>query len=125
MSEAAVLTASQPATTPTSSSPLVEPQPPISPAVARCVDAYNRTYKTERAARRDEIPAIRSAQRAFRAALPPLVGHENIRDFIACIAQSILLGAIDTNDASKLLYAAQVALAAGRIQSALAKPLLA
>ncbi len=121
MSEAAVLTASQPPTAPASSS-TTESQPPISPAVARCIEAYTRTYKTQRAARRDEIPAIRCAQKAFRAALPPLIGQENIRDFIACVAQSILLGAIDSNDASKLLYAAQVALAAVRIQSAPAKP---
>jgi hypothetical protein len=86
--------------------------------VARCVDAYNRTFKTERVTPREEIAAIRCAQKAFRAALPPLVGQENIRDFIACVAQAILLGAIETNDASKLLYAAQVALAAVRVQPA-------
>ncbi len=119
MSESAALIAFQPST---ASSPSAESQPSGSLAVARCIEAYNRTYKVERTARHDEFTAARSAQRAFRAALPPLVGYENIRDFIACVAQSILLGAINTNEASKLLYAAQVALGAARIHTAPAKP---
>jgi len=90
--------------------------------VARCVDAYSRTYKTERARTRSQDTAINCARKAFRAALPSLVGRENIRDFIACIAQAILLDVIDTADASKLLYAAQVAIAATRISSSPAKP---
>jgi hypothetical protein len=126
VSDAAALTESQLAIVPTSSS-LAESQPPvapapISPAITRCIEAYNRAYKTERASRRDEIAAIRSARRAFRAALPPLAGLENMRDFIACIAQAILLDVIDTADASKLLYATQVAIAAARIQPASVKP---
>jgi len=121
VSEAHAPIESQPATTP-ASSPLAESQPPISPAVARCVDAYSRTYKTERARTRSQDTAINCARKAFRAALPSLVGRENIRDFIACIAQAILLDVIDTADASKLLYAAQVAIAATRISSSPAKP---
>jgi hypothetical protein len=126
VSDAAALHESQFAIAP-ASSPLAESLPPVSPApislaITRCVETYNRAYKAERASRRDEIAAIRSARRAFRAALPPLVGCENIRDFIACIAQGILLDVIDTADASKLLYAAQVAIAAGRLSSAPAKP---
>jgi len=120
VSDAAALHESQLAIAPTSS-PLAESLPAVSPAPissagTRCVEAYNGAYKTERASRRDEIAAIRSARRAFRAALPPLSGLENIRDFIACIAQAILLDVIDTADASKLLYAAQVAIAASRVQ---------
>jgi hypothetical protein len=124
VSDAAALTESQLAIVPTSS-PLAESQPPISPAsvsaVIRCVEAYTCAYKNERASRRDEIAAIRCARRAFRAALPPLAGLENIRDFIACIAQAILLDVLDTADASKLLYAAQVAIAASRVQPASVK----
>ncbi len=47
----------------------------------------------------------------FRLTMPPLVGYRNIRDFIACTAQGVLLGAIDPKDSTKLLYAAQVATA--------------
>jgi hypothetical protein len=77
----------------------------------------------ERSAGREEYAATKIAGKVFRRALPPLVGHENIRDFIAGVAQSILLGAISTNEASKLLYAAQVALAAVRVPPAAVKSL--
>jgi hypothetical protein len=123
VSDATALHESQPAIAP--ASPLAESLPPVSPApisaLTRCVEAYDRAYRAERASRRDEIAAIRSARKAFRTALPPLGGLENIRDFIACIAQAILLEVIDTADASKLLYAAQVAIAASRVQPASVK----
>jgi hypothetical protein len=51
------------------------------------------------------------AGEAYRALLPPLTTRENCRDFIACVAQGILLGAIADKNSGKLLYAAQVALA--------------
>ena len=43
--------------------------------------------------------------------MPDLAGHENIRDFIACVTQGMVIGAIDS---IKLLYAAQVAIGALR-----------
>jgi hypothetical protein len=51
-----------------------------------------------------------------------LQGLESIREFIACIAHAMLINAIDNDDASKLLYAAQVALSAARTQPAPARP---
>ena len=98
-----------------------ESMPPASPAVARCAEAYSKAWNVERATTRDQLFAMREARKAYRAALPPLVGHENIRDFIACIAHAMLINAIDNDDASKLLYAAQVALSAARTQPAPAK----
>ena len=44
--------------------------------------------------------------------MPPLSTRDGCLDFIACVAQGILLGAICEKDSSKLLYAAQVALTA-------------
>jgi hypothetical protein len=41
--------------------------------------------------------------------MPPLSGPENIRDFIACVAHAMLIGAILGPDGARLLYAAQVA----------------
>ncbi|MGA9587466.1 MAG: hypothetical protein WBQ95_19200 [Terracidiphilus sp.] len=120
MSESSETTQSAQTTVP-ASSPIPESQSLMSPAVSRCVDAYSRTYKTERARTREDYAATKCAKKAFRSALPPLVGHENIRDFIACIAQAMLMDVIDTPDASKLLYAAQVALAAVRAQPLCAK----
>jgi len=46
---------------------------------------------------------------AYREAMPPLMGARNIRDFIACVAHGMLLHVFEANEASKLLYAAQVA----------------
>jgi hypothetical protein len=44
--------------------------------------------------------------------MPPLLGAENIREFIACVAHGMLIGAIENKDATRLLYAAQVAFSA-------------
>jgi hypothetical protein len=49
--------------------------------------------------------------------MPRLVGYENIRDFVACVAEGILLGAITESQSSRLLYAAQVAQGAIRYQT--------
>ena len=43
--------------------------------------------------------------------MPPLIGYQNICDFIACTGYGMLIGAIKDDSGSKLLYAAQVALA--------------
>jgi hypothetical protein len=58
------------------------------------------------------MTAASKAAEAYRAALPPLTTGDNCRDFIACVAHGILLGAIDDKNAGKLLYAAQVAIVA-------------
>jgi hypothetical protein len=44
--------------------------------------------------------------------MPPLSNRESIRDFIACAAHGILIGAITPQLSGQLLYAAQVALGA-------------
>jgi hypothetical protein len=56
--------------------------------------------------------AIKKAYKAYREALPPLRGSENIRDFIACVAHGLAIDVFDAREASKMLYAAQVAAAA-------------
>jgi hypothetical protein len=53
--------------------------------------------------------ALRAARQAYRSALPPLCGSDNIRDFIACVAHGLLLEVFQGPDASKLRYAAQIA----------------
>ena len=84
------------------------------PAVARCLDAFARTYKANIAINQTKAAATDCAAVAYREAMPPLTGPDNIRDFIACVAQGILVGAINSLQSSKLLYAAQVALSASR-----------
>jgi hypothetical protein len=89
---------------------------PANPAVARCAAAYACVYRAELAKGEHKVSATFSAISAYRNAMPPLLGHENIRDFIACTAQGLLLGAIESSQCTKLLYAAQVALGALRSQ---------
>jgi hypothetical protein len=79
------------------------------PAVAFCCEVHKRALKAASDNGRSQIGAVLDAGRAYRNALPPLSGHENIRDFIACIAHGMLMGAIEGPDATRLLYAAQVA----------------
>ncbi len=96
------------------------------PAVARCQQAWQRTFDLAMISPHDDCFfeqcndnyfARTQAARAFLGALPPLASHENIRDFIACVAFGILTGTIMQSDAKHLLYAAQVALTCLRPQS--------
>ena len=91
--------------------PEINPPPStVNTAVARCTTAWNQSYQHEFSRTRSEALAQHAARRAFSEAMPPLIGYDNIRDFIACCAQGVLLGAIDPARSAKLLYAAQVAL---------------
>jgi hypothetical protein len=82
------------------------------PAVALCNEAWVRIHAATRERSKNLYSAERCAGMAFRLAMPPLSGHQNICDFIACAGYGMLLGAIKEKNAGKLLYAAQVALAA-------------
>jgi hypothetical protein len=78
-------------------------------AVERCNRAWKRTYKTAKAARKDNHDSEKLAKEAYRKAMPMLDSHENIRDFIACTTYAVLLNVIMEDVGTKLLYAAQVA----------------
>jgi hypothetical protein len=80
------------------------------PAVARCCKAWKRAYRAKYDENGFAWSAPSEAAEAFRAAMPSLTSRENCRDFIACVAQGMLLGAIAEKNAGKLLYAAQIAL---------------
>jgi hypothetical protein len=79
------------------------------PAVSRCCKAWNRAYKATFALKKSDYTAEKEAGAAYRDAMPNLSGEQNIRDFIACAAHGILIGAIDEKMSTRLLYAAQVA----------------
>lgn len=89
-------------------------------AVARCVKAYERTYKlvSESFAANgkplDEGFAREQARGAFSDALPPLCGEDNIRDFIACVTYGMIKESLTFFDGKHLLAAARVALSAAR-----------
>ena len=106
------------------------------PAVARCDLAWERIYdlvstssndpndapsepnedQEEEGDNDDDFFARQRAALAFRLAMPPLSGYQNIQDFIACVTYARLQKIIDREDASELLHAAQVALSAIRAQ---------
>ncbi len=87
------------------------------PVVARCGRAWLLYYC--QAIFRGECDAVAryKARRAYQLAMPPLTGSRNVRNFIACATHGMLLGALDGNEATKLLYAAQVAHTARRSNS--------
>jgi hypothetical protein len=76
----------------------------------RAFNAYIKDYEDPSSI--DEVFAEKEAAKAFSTAMPALVGPEGIRDFIACAAYGILIGAIPADRSGQILYAAQVALAA-------------
>lgn len=53
--------------------------------------------------------AFKRVADAYREAMPPLTGAENIRNFIACVGHGLLLHVITEKESAKLLYAAQTA----------------
>jgi hypothetical protein len=81
-------------------------------AVARCAAAWDKVYRASMAKAKNEYAADRDAGKAFRQAMPPLCGYENICDFIACAGYGMLIGSIKEENGNKFLYAAQVALGA-------------
>jgi len=79
------------------------------PAIVRCIVAHNKAYE-EASGRKLSSYDIRSqAKLAFREALPPLIGRNNIRNFIACVTYGMAIELISSGDAIRLLTAARVA----------------
>lgn len=78
------------------------------PAVARCSQAWTNAYDVALPTE-GEFSALDAASEAFRKAMPPLAGSQNIRDFIACVAYGMLNDILAGDEGTKLLYAAQVA----------------
>lgn len=88
------------------------------PAVARCVASWERAKELTSVESNGEQPdqsyIDEVAELAFRYALPPLSGEENIRDFIACITHAMVHKIIWLNDCKNYLNAAKIALSAVR-----------
>ena len=106
-------TASQPNLEPAPvPNPVPAPAPEPISAIARCSAARNQARSDALARSQSRYTADEAGAKAFRRAMPPLLGADNIRDFIACVAHGMLIGVIENKDATKLLYAAQVAFAA-------------
>ncbi len=88
-------------------------------AVADCLRAWQITMENERAKLdedEDEHDAEKEANEAFLAAMPPLSGHQNICDFIACVTQAYMWDIIRNQQAEHLFAAAKIALSALRLE---------
>jgi hypothetical protein len=88
-------------------------------AVADCLRAWHITMENERAKLdedEDERHAEKEANEAFLAAMPPLSGHHNICDFIACVTQAYMWDIIRHQQAEHLFAAAKIALSALRLE---------
>jgi len=86
------------------------------PAVARCCAAWKRTYDAEVRSGTHHVVAEYEASKVFRYNLPPLTGYQEIADYVTCVTYGMAMAAIVTKEGTRLLYAAQVALAALRCQ---------
>jgi hypothetical protein len=92
-------------------------------AVTRCSQAMENAYRAVLSSRDEDEPEFRrvdraekNAAKAYREAMPPLSGSENIRNFIACVAQGLLRKVFNSSESTQLLYAAQVATSASKRQ---------
>ena len=94
---------------PSQSTSQSDPAPEPLSTIARCIKAHNKARSEAYARTENRFTAKDAGASAYCNAMPPLIGAENIRDFIACVAQGLLIGAVQNKDAGKLLYAAQVA----------------
>ena len=86
------------------------------PAVAHCCEAWETAFQASYPHDKNPYKASREAAQAYRNAMPPLFGYQNICDFIACATHGLAIGAIKDASASKLLYASQIAFGTLRIQ---------
>lgn len=89
-------------------------------AIQRCADAWQRTFDLASIKPDDESLALvdedddfasEQAAIAFREALPPLAGYENIRDFIACVTYAMVNGNLYWAECHEFLAAAKIAMA--------------
>ena len=78
-------------------------------AVEACCKAHARAFKAAKKRSDSKSFAAEQAEKAFRAAMPPLSGDQNIRDFIACVVRGMLIDVIPGPVGSRLLYAAPLA----------------
>ena len=95
---------------------------PDNPAIARCREAWLRRFNAEKAKGENKVVAAYYAEAAYREAMPALIDHESIRNFIASATYGMLIDAIQYQHGSQLLYAAQVALSTLRSQPQPTRP---
>jgi hypothetical protein len=89
-------------------------------AVQRCFDLYDQACDLEDA-RKDFSPeSLARVRRVYRQAMPFLT-PDTIDAFLACVTHGLVLQIFDPAEASKLLYAVQIAVGSRRATQAQAK----
>ena len=93
---------------------LLAMNPHYNPAIAQCSEAWRSAFDAALVDLPNDgaITAQQLADQAFRSALPPLAGQQNIRDFVACVTHGIVNDILTADEGQRLLYAAQVAISA-------------
>jgi hypothetical protein len=87
--------------------------------IINCMKAWNSTYKKEAAnlaEGQSDWPAEKAANQAYLREAPPLVGHKNICDFIACINFAAMTQVVSHRETELYLANARVALVALSLQ---------
>lgn len=79
-------------------------------AVQRCCEAWNRALTANKGKGLSDWDIMKAAIKAYQRAMPFLCGEDNIRGFIAAVAEGMILGAFDMKEGTRLVYVAQVAL---------------
>ena len=74
-----------------------------------CLAAYARGFQAAAQSGQSRFRCERSADRAFKNAMPPLTSTQHITDFIACVTGGMLCGAILYREGKQLLAAAHIA----------------
>ncbi|KAA6464538.1 hypothetical protein DYQ86_00775 [Acidobacteria bacterium AB60] len=94
--------------------PPAEVTSPVCAAVERCLAAYKQAYRAAGTLGADQDTRHDAACHAYRLALPRTETPTDIQAFINCVTYGMALGAIDREESTHLLYAAQVSLSAAR-----------
>jgi hypothetical protein len=110
-----------------SETPKAESENRNNDALDRCVKAWQRTFDLASIDPDDDSLAPpdddstyfarKQANLAFRDAMPPLAGYENIRDFIACTTYAMLKNILEKRECQHLFFAAKIATSLLRIQA--------
>jgi hypothetical protein len=79
-------------------------------AVERCKKSWDHTYNSSLKRQKSVAVARLDASDAYRLAMPQLVGRENIRNFITCVAYAMVNGIFIDEAAKSFLFAARIAL---------------
>ena len=93
------------------------PAPAVrSAAIQRCCNARDLSLQESRDKKRSHFDTQERANKEYQAAMPELSGYQNIRDFIACVSYGTIAGGVHPIESSQLLYSAQVAISALRLE---------